>query len=29
MIQKYTDLHKQERAEGGAGVVHGKRAVLQ
>lgn len=30
MIQKDTDLHKQEeRAEGGAGVTLGKRVVLQ
>lgn len=30
MIQKYTDLHKQkEKVEGGAGVTHGQRAVLQ
>lgn len=29
MIQKYTDLHKQEKVEGGAGVTHGQRVVLQ
>ena len=30
MLQKYTDLHKQEEeVEGGAGVTHGQRAVLQ